>query len=320
MRIYVRDDTPPSLQSERELIAEIVGQFRTSLPIELTVNPENLGYPRNLATMVENSSEEFIFLVAQDDILSPIAIETCLKALELFPQAGGVARPYYWFDSDIDKPVRRVPSLSRFNPILVSTKSSWKEIQLVLFAAGQLTGLMYRRSRLREPFSDSVFPAHVAPFAGLLRDFGVVYVPEITVAVSIRDSQTRFLNSIYQESPIYAWLSMYQSVFGPEENSSITKNGRKIHMGKNYVGLIQIRTYGRLRWFIREGVIMVKIRPINIIDPRFIVTFTLLLCLPPKISRFFTDIFKSRVMAVRFREHFLARDQPRWWNPQLGND
>lgn len=311
--VYIRDDTPPSNVDERRKIALIVEQFQDQLKIKLDVNASNLGYPRNIAELVKTSSEEFVFLLAQDDLLSPLAIETCLHALQLFPNAGGVSRPYFWFDDYVDKPVRWVPPLDQSKPSYVTQKSSWIEIQRVLFSAGQLTGLMYRRSRLREPFIDSVFPAHVAPFAGLLRDFGVVYIPDVTVAVSIRDSQTRFLNSIYKESPTLEWISMYRSVFGLETESRISRMGRRIHMGLNYVGLIQIRTHGRFSWFLREALILVWCRPLNLIDPRYIISVISLSVVPRRLSRWIADSYKSSYLSRRLTGVRLLMEPPEWW-------
>lgn len=318
-RVYIRDDTPPALADERQRIRKIAEEFSDRLNFSFSANGENLGYPRNLAKLIEDSEEEYIFLLAQDDILSRLAIETCLQAMRVFPEAGGVARPYYWFDTDQARPVRLVPTLQVDKPKLISVESKWTDIQLALFSAGQLTGLMYQRSKIDVPFIESVFPAHVAPFAGLLRDYGVVYVPEITVAVSIRDSQTRFLSSIYRESPILAWLAMYRRVFGTESESRVTRLGRKIHMGQNFVGLIQIRVHGSLRWFIRESLIMIYCRPLNLIDPRYILTFLGLFLLPPSISRAITDTYKSKWLSSRLKMIRLSIERPAWWSAERFN-
>jgi hypothetical protein len=298
-RLYVRDDTPSELVDERSSIRSIVDDFGACFDIKFIENQVNLGYPKNLAKLVEESEEELIFLLAQDDLLSPIAIESSLRALRMFPRAGAIVRPYYWFDSDPHVAVRAVQPLNENLPVVVSTTSPWVHIQHTLFAAGQLTGLMFHRSAIRVPVIDSVFPAHVAPIAGILRDFGVVFIPEVTVAVSIRDSQTRFLSSIYSESPTVAWITMYEKIFGPVSESKISRLGQRVHMGKNFVGLIQIRVHGSIKWFFRECLLLIRCRPLNLIDPRFYFFAIGLTILPRTITRRVTDLYKSQVLRRR---------------------
>ena len=312
-RIYIRDDTPRSNHAEIERLNRIIRNFEHTLEITVRSNNENLGYPKNLALMVEETTEEFIFLAAQDDIISPFAIEYGLHALTKFPVAGAVSRSYYWFDRDWDTAVRAVMPLTDGEMVLVTKDSPWIQIERVLFASGQLSGLMYRRSCIHEPFVESIFPAHVYPIAGILRDYGVVYISHFTVAVSILDSQTRALSDIYKESPTRAWLALYQKVFGEFKSSKISKRGRNVHMGKNFVGLIQVRTYGRFRWFLRECILLVLCRPLNLIDPRFWISALSLTILPPRTSRFLADSFKSVVVARRLRGVQLLRNRPESW-------
>jgi hypothetical protein len=228
--VYLNDDTPPTEFLEREELKKIVGQYSHLLDIDFVQNDENLGYPKNLMSLVSRSSEEFIFLLAQDDVLSPIAIESCVKALNNFREAKAVSRPYYWFDQSLNSPIRQIPKFGSPNPELVTTESDWWKIERTLVAASQLTGLMYRRSGLREPFVNSIFPAHIYPLAGALRDGGVVYLPYPTVAVSVEHSQTRTLSSIYTESPAKAWIALYRKVFAGDKYTAVRVNGVKKHI------------------------------------------------------------------------------------------
>jgi glycosyltransferase involved in cell wall biosynthesis len=312
-KLYINDDTPATEFREKERINEIVLEYSDAFDIDLAHNQENLGYPRNLISLVDRSSEFKIFLLAQDDVLSPIAIESCVKALDDFPMANAVSRPYYWFDQSLNSPIRQIPNFGSSKPELVTTESEWWKIERTLVAASQLTGLMYRRSGLREPFVNSIFPAHIYPLAGALRDGGVVYLPYPTVAVSVEHSQTRTLSSIYTESPAKAWITLYRKVFSEDRFKKMRVNGVKKHMGKNFVGLIQIRSFGRYRYFLRELSVMVGARKFNLIDPRFILTAFGLSVLPRRAIIFLVSNFKSKVIGKTITNLRLATEKDAWW-------
>ena len=312
-RVYLNDDTPADQITEIEGVKEILNNYSNYLDFDYVQNKQNLGYPKNLMSLVSRSSEEFIFLLAQDDVLSPIAIESCVKALSEFPKAIAVSRPYYWFDESLNLPIRQIPNFDSSLPELVTTDSEWWKIERTLVAASQLTGLMYRRSGLREPFVNSIFPAHIYPLAGALRDGGVVYLPYPTVAVSIEHSQTRTLSSIYRESPAMAWITLYKKVFAEDKFKTVRENGVKKHMGKNFVGLIQIRSFGRYRYFLRELGVMIYARRMNIVDPRFVLTAIGLAVLPRRITIFLVSNFKSKIIGKTLTNVRLATEKEAWW-------
>jgi hypothetical protein len=199
------------------------------------------------------------------------------------------------------------------NSELVTTESDWWKIERTLVAASQLTGLMYRRSGLRESFVNSIFPAHIYPLAGALRDGGVVYLPYPTVAVSIEHSQTRTLSSIYRESPAMAWITLYKKVFAEDKFKTVRENGVKKHMGKNFVGLIQIRSFGRYRYFLRELGVMIYARRMNIVDPRFVLTAIGLAVFPRRLTIFLVSNFKSKVIGKTLTNVRLATEKDAWW-------
>ena len=311
--VYVNDDTPPTEVEERGLIQGVIEGFASTLSINFHQNTENLSYPLNLIELTNRSDNELVFLLAQDDVLSPIAIESCVKALSEFPKAIAVSRPYFWFDESLNSPIRQIPNFNSSLPELVTADSEWWKIERTLVAASQLTGLMYRRNGLREPFVNSIFPAHIYPLAGALRDGGVVYLPYPTVAVSIEHSQTRTLSSIYKESPARAWITLYKKVFAEDKFKKIRKNGVTKHMGKNFVGLIQIRSFGKYRYFLRELGVMISARSFNLIDPRFIFTALGLAVLPRRFTIFLVSNFKSKIIGRSLKNVRLATEKDAWW-------
>jgi len=312
-KVYISDDSGANAGFELEFLRSIVNEYLGDFELDVQFNPTNIGYPNNLIRLVESSTEELFFLLAQDDMLSCVAIESCVKALEQFPESNAVSRPYYWFDRSLEKPIRQIPNLGSTFPELVTLKSEWWKVERTLVAASQLTGLMYRRSGLREPFVNSIFPAHIYPLAGALRDGGVVYLPYPTVAVSVEHSQTRTLSSIYTESPAMAWITLYRKVFAGDEFTAVRVNGIKRHMGKNFVGLIQIRSFGKYRYFLRELGVMMGARRFNLIDPRFIFTALGLTVLPRRVIIFLVSNFKSKVIGRTLTDVRLATEKDAWW-------
>ena len=311
--VYINDNTPESELSERVRVQNIVDTFGKRLSISYRINDQNLGYPKNLIRLVERSDEEFLFVVAQDDILSEVAVELSMRALKENPNCAVACRPYYWFESDQNKPIRQISVLNSNRFSVVNAQSSWADIKHVLVAASQVSGLMYRRSQLRETFVDSIFPAHIYPVAGALRDGGVVFLPLHTVAVRVAESQTRNISTIYEESPCMAWINLYERVFSGSEFAWIRNSGIQLHMGKNFVGLIQIRAFGRYKYFLREARIMSSIRRLNFFDPRFWITLLSLGLLPRSFIIWLTDNYKSRFLAKSLKSIRLATREDLWW-------
>ena len=312
LKVYISDDTPEHERDEIIATKQIIDEFN-EFDISYKANPKNFGYPLNLISLVDWASEDLLFLLAQDDVLSEIAIESCVRAMNEFPEIGAVARPYYWYFDKLTCPVRRIKEMEGSKPLLITAESDIKDIIHVLISASQLTGLMYRKSKLNVEFRDTIFPAHIYPLAGALRDHGVVFLPFNTVAVSIQNSQTRNLSSIYEESPTTAWIEMYQEVFQDGQNDRIALAGIRDHMGKNYIGFVQIRCYGNYKQFLREIRLVVSARPMNIASPLFWTSVVLLAVSPRTVSRVLVDRFKTNVLSKKLKHVALATSVDKWW-------
>ena len=309
--VYISDDTPPSALEELDKTEKLIESYHDER-FQYRANETNLGYPLNLIGLVDWSQEDFIFLLAQDDILSEVAIEACLLCFEERPEIGAVARPYFWFQEHLSEPVRQIHKLSGHRPHFLESNSDINDILHVLVSVSQLTGLMYQRSKLTVPFVNSVFPAHIYPFAGALRDHGVAFLPFHTVAVSIQHSQTRTVSSIYEESPAQAWVDMYKSVFGDPKYSGIMNAGIRDHMGMNYIGLVQIRSYGKFQYFVRECHLMLRLRPKNWISLKFWFSVTALTVLPRRLIQQIVDQFKEKILSRTLTNSRLATIDDLW--------
>lgn len=237
--------------------------------IKFFKNEKNLGYPGNLNEALRKSSGEIIYLMGQDDILASGALQNTFDAFNLSKDIGAVARPYFWFDEKIEKPVRITPELNPKKDEIVRISDDFEILIKVIDVAGQLSGLAMLRKFIEVPFHKDIFPCHVYPFIAILKEHPIVFLKDRNVAVRIRSSQCRSVSSIYEKSPIESWVDFFKNVF-PEENFKDFKEyAIKNYVAKNYVGLIQIRNYAKYRYLFREIWLLLKYRWQNILSPLF---------------------------------------------------
>jgi hypothetical protein len=189
-------------------------------------------------------------------------------AFLLDDNVGVVTRPYFWFERDIQKPVRAVLPFDENNDRVVSIFDGKKEFMKIFESVGQLSGLAYRREFLEVPFNEECFPAHIYPFAGILRKHKCVFLKDYTVAIGIMDSQTRSVSSIYDLSPTESWLKMYRTVFAGEKYAQQRKWGEE-HILTNFMGLVQLKNYAKPGVLWREIKILARERKKNLLDLKF---------------------------------------------------
>ena len=261
--IIVHDDC--STDNTIELVKSI-----SDPRIEFYINSENLGYPGNLEAARKKARGEIIYLMGQDDILSPTALEDTVKAFNISNQIGAVTRPYYWFDEEVGKPVRAKKQLNPCKDEVVTINDDFDRIEAVFRTLDQLSGLAYRREFIKEPFHPAIFPCHVYPFADILKRHPVVYLKDYNLAVRIAFSQARHLSSIYDESPMKTWVTLFNDIFHEVKFKKFRDYMIKEFVATNYVGLVQIRNFGRkYRFLWREIEELVKLRPKNLANPAF---------------------------------------------------
>lgn len=265
--VVIGDDNPMNLSEEIKRTKEIINSYNSD-KIKYIKNKENLGYARNLQNIVANASGDVLFLMAQDDVLSKDSLQKTHDAFFLDENVGCVTRPYFWFMDDIKKPVRAVLPYDSQKDSVISISDGKKEFLKIFESVGQLSGLAYKKEFLEVPFHEECFPAHIYPFAGILRKHKCTFLKDYTVAIGIKDSQTRSVSSIYNLSPTESWLRMYRTVFGDKKYSRQRKWGEE-HILTNFMGLIQLKNYGKPGVLWREIKILAKERPKNLLDIRF---------------------------------------------------
>lgn len=244
-------------------------------------NEINLGFTRNLARSAELARGKYLYLLGNDDVLSPIALERTKAAFELDPEVAVVTRPYYWFlNDDLAKPIRAVQPLREDCDVVVSVADGEEVFNKVLETLGQISALAFRRSMFDGRFSPNVFTAHIDPALRLWRDHKAVLLKDYVVAVRIASSQTRYLSSIYDPSPTQTWVDMFDRVF-PRERFATQRMWGHEHIARHFEGLVQIRCYAPVRLYWKEVGVLIRYRKRNLISPLFW-AYVLFLSLTPR--------------------------------------
>lgn len=305
--ILLGDDNPPDAIDEIHATQLVVEKFPT-LPIRYIKNPINLGCGRNVQSLAAQVTGDIIFFLAQDDVLAADALKLTLKAFDLDPDVGVVTRPYFWFMDSIDLPVRMVPPYDSDRDVVLSLSDGKNEFLSVFSSVGQLSGLAYRREWLTVPFHEEIFPTHIYPFAGIWREHKCVFLKDYTVAIGIRDSQTRSVSSIYDLSPTESWLKMYRTVFSGPKYAEALRWGEE-HITTNYMGLVQLKNYAKAGVLNKEIRILIRERPKNLLSASFWFFVIGTLITPRPVLRRLVDWYKTHVYSktllhVRFRPAF----------------
>lgn len=226
--------------------------------IKIFQNKKNLGYPSNLESGRQYCLGEILYLMGQDDIMAKDTLKNTINAFKLSPNIGAVTRPYFWFDKDINIPVRAKNQLNSKKDTIVKITDNPQKVIRVFETLDQLSGLAYRREFMDLPFHLDIFPCHIYPFASIFKKHPVVFLKDYNIAVRIASSQTRSLSSIYNKSPLLSWVEMVKSVYSEKKYQKVQKYLIKDFVTKNYVGLIQIRNYAKYKYLLREIWYLVK--------------------------------------------------------------
>ncbi len=233
-------------------------------------NDKNLGYSPNLEKCRQLSKGDIIYLMGQDDILATDALLNTYNAFKRSDDIGVVTRPYYWFDTDILKPVRaKINLATQGKDVVVRITDPYKKIMTMFATLDQLSGLAYRKKYMDIPFHPDIFPCHVYPFASIFKKHPAVFLKDYNIAVRIASSQTRFVSSIYDKSPLQSWVELFENVYPEDKFKAFRTSMIKNFVATNYVGFVQIKNYAKKGYLLREIRLLVKYRMENLLNPLF---------------------------------------------------
>lgn len=264
-------------------------------------NDANLGYPANIAQAMRHAKGDLVVLFAQDDLLLPGALARTVAAFSFGDRVGLVTRPYYWFEGDPAVPIRAVPAYDPSRDAIVNLRRTPDALPALFSSFGQLSGLAMRRDLVRVPFHQHVFTSHIYPVADILRTHDAVFLHQYTVAVRISSSQTRSHPEIYDPTPLATWIALADAIYGDEEFSDVHREFLRFLGRSNYVGLLQLRNYARTSTLLDECRLFLRLRPLNIVDPRFLAIALVSICLPPTVLRPGVDLYKKLVLRQLLR-------------------
>lgn len=282
--VIVRDDA--SRDNTCYKVSEIHDQR-----ITLHRNLKNLGYSGNLNCCLKDCHGKFIVLLAGDDLLDKNTLDWYYQAIKRHPKIGAITRPYYWFENNYQKPVRAKKTTNSPDDLLVTLKSSFEDVALVLSSLDQLSGLCLKRELMTIDFSPEPWISHAYPWLEIFKKHPIVFLKKYPLAVRIGTSATR--TNIYQKSPMYCWKNMIDCIFPGQRYQNIRNKIISNFIGINYVGLFQIRNYGSFKSYLREVNNLITFRPKNLLNIQFWFITIFILITPPLILRRLTDKYKS---------------------------
>jgi len=269
--------------------------------IILFKNEKNLGYSKNLENCRKKAKGDIIYLMGQDDILGEDALLNTYKAFQKSEDIGAVTRPYFWFDRNINNPVRAKEQINSLNDNIIKITDNPQNVIAVFKTLDQLSGLAYRRKYMDLPFHEDIFPCHVYPFASIFKKHPVVFLKDYNIAVRISSSQTRSVSSIYNKSPIQSWIDMFNYVFYEKKFERIKEYCIKNFVAVNYVGLVQIRNYAKYRYLLREIWMLLKYRWQNIYNLQFWFFSLGCIVIPAQLLIPMVDWYKNKINLKRLK-------------------
>lgn len=265
-------------------------------------NKKNLGYSLNLQRANTYATAKFLYLLGQDDILAQDALKNTIKAFKLSKEIGAVTRPYFWFDKDIKIPVRAKKQINDKKDTVLKYNGDLKEVRLLFDSLDQLSGLAFRRQFMDLPFHPDIFPCHIYPFASIFKKHPVVFLKDYNVAVRIASSQTRYLSSIYQKSPLLSWVEMVNKVYAGKRYQKISNFLIKSFITKNYVGLVQLKNYASFSGLLREIYYLVKFNWTNLFNLSYWFFSLGCIIVPPSLLIPLVDCYKNKILSLSLKD------------------
>jgi len=292
----------------RDETGKVVKSFKDKR-VKYFKNKTNLGYSLNLEECRRKAKGEILYLMGQDDILAKDAMLNTYKAFLKSSDIGAVTRPYYWFDREIDKPVRAKKQLNPDKDEILTINSDKQKINIMFSTLDQLSGLAMRKKFVDLPFHPDIFPCHVYPFASIFKNHPVVFLKDYNLAVRIGSSQCRSpkmyrrkTNYIYDKSPIQSWVEMFNSVYHEKEFKNFREYMIKNFVAINFVGLVQIRNYASYKYLLREIFMLLKYRVQNIFSFQFWLFSLGCLIMPPVLLIPLVDWYKDNINGLFFKK------------------
>lgn len=303
--VIIGDDTKPDDLEEIEMTKKIIIDFKNKVkfPVIYIKNKQNLGCQKNFQTLINKACKDIILFLAHDDLLSKNAVSITKQLFNKYKDIGFMTRPYFWFEKQFDKPIRYVPPPTKNNLIIPSINNLIKQdnlgqinqmVRAVFGSIGQISGLAVRRKFISEIFHSDIFTGHMYPIVDIWKKQSGIFIKDYIVAIGTLSSQSRMLPGIYKDSPTQQWIKLFKYFFNKPSHKTIYSVCLNL-ITTNFTGLIQIKNYGLFNDVVKEILLLVKLRTINLVNLKFWTYIFIVLIIPKQILRYLTDFYKRHI-------------------------
>lgn len=262
-------------------------------------NATNLGYAKNLIAGAENCHGDILYFLGADDILSKNALLETVEAFAQDDNIGAVTRPYFWFQTNIETPIRVTPALNAQQDEIIYIENYKKAIHVLHNEIlGQLSGLAFRLKYLEKEFftTGNDWIAHGYPFINIFKKHPVVFLKNYPVAIRIGGNVVRQVNNeIYKISPTKRWLEMLDEILPEEKFKNLKNYFIKNIITTNYLGLIQIKCYSKFKFLLREILYLLKYNWLNVLHLKFWFFSLGCICVPRSLLAKMVDYYKNKI-------------------------
>jgi glycosyltransferase involved in cell wall biosynthesis len=259
--------------------------------IRMYRNKRNIGGGGNFNECKKRATGDILFYISADDIADINALKKVYEAFQISEDIGIVTRPYYWFEEDALKAVRVTKQFSKNQ--LVSINSPYEKIKNVIASADQVSGMGFRKKYMNFPFGKRYFVemASIVPY--MLKNCKAVILKDNIVAVRTRGSGYESL--VLKSSPMMAWYNLIETAYAENKFRKLRQYLIRNFVANNYVGLVQIKNFGSYQSLFKEIYYLIKLRWLNIFNPRFWFFSLGTIIMPRFILRRLVVIYKNKI-------------------------
>ncbi|MBU1043320.1 MAG: glycosyltransferase family 2 protein [Candidatus Omnitrophica bacterium] len=261
--------------------------------IKIIVNEKNVGCGGNLNVCKQYAIGEIIYFISADDIADINALKRMYDAFKQSANIGIVTRSYYWFVESVSKAVRVKKQFE--SDIIVSINNAFEDVRDVIALSDQISGIAFRKKFMQDfSFLNQAFVEMASMVVQVLKISDAVILSDNTVAVRI-DRNGSMNPAIYIKSPMMVWYDLIVKSFNEEKFIPLRKYLIANFIANNYIGLVQIRSFGGIRYALREIYYLVKLKWSNLFNLGFWFFSLGVIIVPSGLLQKIVAYYKNRV-------------------------
>ncbi|MDH5573720.1 MAG: hypothetical protein OEY89_18285, partial [Gammaproteobacteria bacterium] len=226
-------------------------------------------------------------------------LEKTVKVFDSDNNVGGVVRSYYWFSYDKNCPIRITKQNNEEHDVKINIADNFEKLKYVFDneILGQLSGLAFRMKYIDHDFSLEPWISHGYPMVSILKKHSVVFLEGNYLAVRVGMNATRIKSPLYDKSPMLRWIELYEEVFKENKFKKIKQKVIKDVVAVNYVGLIQIKNFGKFSSLLRECWYLIKYRSLNIFSIKYWFFAIGTIVIPSSLLLPMVDFYKDKIIS-----------------------